>query len=208
MLYSLGFVAETGRFVGDGDALSTIFLLAFVPCFLLFVFRFSFLFFVFLHPGMFIFSVPLRLCSSHLLLSASTVFYCKCSFCLCHLYPTPSRNSFVFFIRLFFFFFFRSSYFSGGVFFLLCSRTRYATTWFAYLDSSAFGFSVLLSDHRILGRTLGVLLMLGRKNGLMWYAVTSGVLCEASFGSSRYSPPLRSQNGRLAAVFTVDQREA
>ena len=30
--------------------------------------------------------------------------------------------------------FFRSSYFSGDVF-LLCSRTRYASTWFAYLDS-------------------------------------------------------------------------
>ena len=38
-------------------------------------------------------------------------------------------------------FFFRSSYFSGGVF-LLCSRTRYASTWFAYLDSSACGFSL------------------------------------------------------------------
>ena len=28
------------------------------------------------------------------------VFYSTCSFCLCHLYPTPSRNSFVF-IRVF-----------------------------------------------------------------------------------------------------------
>ena len=57
-----------------GNALSTIFLLAFGPCFLLFVFRFSFLTFLifFLHPGMVIFFVSLRLCSSHLLLSAST----------------------------------------------------------------------------------------------------------------------------------------
>ena len=61
-----------------GDALSTIFLLVFVPCFLLFVFRFSFTCISFLlfslHPGMFIFFVSLRLCSSHLLLSASTYF--------------------------------------------------------------------------------------------------------------------------------------
>ena len=163
--------SRDGNICCYGDALSTIFLLAFVPCFLLFVFRFSFLFFVFLHPGMFIFSVPLRLCSSHLLLSASTVFYCKCSFCLCHLYPTPSRNSFVFFIRLFFFFFFRSSYFSGGVFFLLCSRTRYATTWFAYLDSSAFGFSVSHPHNLYLSRMnqeghWGYCWV--EKNGLMW----------------------------------------
>ena len=41
----LGFLAETGRFVTLRDALSTIFLLAFVPCFLLVVFRFSFLYF-------------------------------------------------------------------------------------------------------------------------------------------------------------------
>ena len=40
--------------------------------------------------------------------------------------------------------FFRSSYFSGDVF-LLCSRTRYASTLFAYLDSLAtFGFSLSL----------------------------------------------------------------
>ena len=38
-----------------------------------------------------------------------------CSFCLlCHFYPTPSRNSFIF---CSFCFVFRSSYFSGGVFF-------------------------------------------------------------------------------------------
>ena len=44
----------------------------------------------------------------YLLLSASTHFiYSTCSFCLCELYPTPSRNSLVF-IRLVCFF--RSSY--------------------------------------------------------------------------------------------------
>ena len=65
-------------------------------------------------------------------------FYSTCSFCLCDLYPAPSRNSLVF-IRLVCFF--RSSYF--GWRFLLCSRTRYASTWFAYLDSLArLGFSL------------------------------------------------------------------
>ena len=81
-------------------------LLAFVPCFLLFVFLFFLFLFFSLHPGMFIFFVSLRLCSSHLLLSASTskyVFYNARSFCLCHLYPNPSRNSLVFlFVQHFF----------------------------------------------------------------------------------------------------------
>ena len=75
------------------------------------------------------------------------VSYSTCSFCLCHLYPTPSRNSLVF-VR--FVLFFRSSYFSGGVF-LLCSRTRYASTWCAYVDSLAtfVFFSVSVCDHII-----------------------------------------------------------
>ena len=78
-----------------GDALSTIFLLA-CFCALLPTFRFSFLPFLIFFPasryvGMFVFVVFLRLCSSHLLLS-KYVFYSTCSFCLCHLYPTPSRE--------------------------------------------------------------------------------------------------------------------
>ena len=66
------------------DALSTIFLLlCLASYFSFFVFLFSFFFFS-LHPGMFIFFVSLRLCSSHLLPSESTylVFYNTCSFCL------------------------------------------------------------------------------------------------------------------------------
>ena len=112
-----------------GDALSTIFLLVFVPCFLLFVFRFSFTCISFLlfslHPGMFIF-VSLRLCSSHLLLSASTYSIpgSTCSFCVCHLYPTPSRNSCGFLFVSFFCFVFSQLLFRGWRFFLLCSRTR------------------------------------------------------------------------------------
>ena len=133
----LGFVAEMGRFVAmETPWVRFSCLPAFVPCFLLFVFRFSFLSFLifFLHPGMFTLFVSLRLCSSHLRLSASTYyFYNTCSFCLCHLHPTPSRNSMVFFYSSSIFF--RSSYFSGDVFFSLRSRTRYASTWFAYLDS-------------------------------------------------------------------------
>ena len=67
--------SRDGKICCYGDALSTIYcLLAFVPCFLLFVFRFYFPSFVvfFLYPGIYIFLVSLRLCTSHLLLSAST----------------------------------------------------------------------------------------------------------------------------------------
>ena len=75
---------------------------------------FVFLFFsyFFLHPGMFISFVSLRLFSSHLLLSVSTYFIVRVLSACCVIYPTPSRNSFVFYA-----FFFRSSYFSGGVLF-------------------------------------------------------------------------------------------
>ena len=34
------------------------------------------------------------------------VFYSTCSFCLCHLYPTPSRNYYYFFLFVWYFFFF------------------------------------------------------------------------------------------------------
>ena len=100
--------SRDGKICCHGDALSTIFLLA-CFCSLLPTFRFSFFssYFFPLHPGMFIFFVSLRLCSIHLRLSASAylVFYSTCSFCLlCHLCPTPSRNSFVFY--------------SSGIFFL------------------------------------------------------------------------------------------
>ena len=61
--------SRDGKIYCHRDALSTLFLLAFVPC-LLFLFRFSYFFSP--HPGMFIFFVSLRLCSSHLILSAST----------------------------------------------------------------------------------------------------------------------------------------
>ena len=69
--------SRDGNICWYGDALSAIFLLA-CFCVLLLDFRcsFSFLCFLsfFLYPGMFIFFVSLRLCSSHLLLSASTYF--------------------------------------------------------------------------------------------------------------------------------------
>ena len=45
-------------------------------------------------------------------------FDSACSFCLCHLYPTPSRNSLIF-IRLVFVFF--VALISGGVFFVVLS---------------------------------------------------------------------------------------
>ena len=69
------------------------------------------------------------------------VFCSTYSFCLCHLYPTPSRNYFVVFIHPRFVWFF-VALISRVAFFLLCSRTLYAGTWLAYLDSWAFGFSL------------------------------------------------------------------
>ena len=81
--------SRDGKICRFGDALSTICLLAFVPCFLLFVDLFFLSLFFSCVPICLYFSVPLRLCSSHLLLSASTYFYGTCSFCLYHLDPTP-----------------------------------------------------------------------------------------------------------------------
>ena len=117
-----GFVAETGRFCCYGDALSTIFLL---PCFcaLLPTFRFSFIFslfsYFFLHPGMFIFFVSLRLCSSRLLLSASTYFIVRVLSACCVICTLLHLGILLFFYS--FSIFFRSSYFSGGVFFVVLS---------------------------------------------------------------------------------------
>ena len=91
-----------------------------------------------LHPGMFLSLCPSSVQQPSVTLS-KYAFYSTCSFCLCHLHPTPSRNSLVF-IRLVFVFF--VALISGGIF-LLCSRTLYASTWFAYLDSLArLGFSL------------------------------------------------------------------
>ena len=120
---------------------------------------------------MLLFFVSLRLCSSHLLLSASTYFIVRvlsaCAICI-----LPHLGILLFFIRLVFFFF--VALISRVAFFLLCSRTRYASTWFAYLDSSAFVFSLSLWPQNLYlskdesRRTLRLLLMSGRKNGLMW----------------------------------------
>ena len=112
--------SRDGKICCYGDALSTIFLLAFfVPCFLLSVFRYFFLFFFFsLHPGMFIFFVSLRLCSSHLLLSASTHFIVRV-LSACVICTLPHLGIILFYIRLVSFF--RGLYFSGGVFFVVLS---------------------------------------------------------------------------------------
>ena len=103
----LGFVAETGKFVAMGDALSTISLLA-CFCALLPIFLFSFFFsffsyYFFLHPGLFIFFVSLRLCSSHLLLSASTYFIVRV-LSACVICTLPHLGIILFIIRLVFFF--------------------------------------------------------------------------------------------------------
>ena len=86
-------------------------------CTLLPTFLFFFSYFCSLHPGMFIFSVFLRLWSSHLLLSASTYFIVRVlSACVICILPHLGNTSI--FIRLVFS---RSSYFSGGVFCCCCA---------------------------------------------------------------------------------------
>ena len=90
--------SRDGKICCYGDALSTIFLRAFVPCFLLFVFLF-FLSFS-LHPGMVVFFVSLRLCSSRLLLSASTCFMVHV-LSACVICTLPHLEFFRFFVRLY-----------------------------------------------------------------------------------------------------------
>ena len=104
-----------GKICCYGDALNTIFLLA-CFCPLLPTFCFSFIFFLifFLHPGMVIFFVSLRLCSSHLLLLSASTYFIVRVFSACVICTLPHFGILLFFIRLVFF---RSSYFSGGVFF-------------------------------------------------------------------------------------------
>ena len=87
-------------------------LLAFVPCFLLFVFRFPFF-----STWYFFSFIPVCLSSSCPFVCAAAICYSQqgriivvyinstCSFCstMCHLYPTPSQNSFVFIRSVLFF---------------------------------------------------------------------------------------------------------
>ena len=75
-----------GKICCYGDALSTIFLL---DCALLPTFHSSFFFFFLV-----IIFVPSSVQQSATL--SKYVFYSTCSFCWCHLYPTPSRSSFLF----------------------------------------------------------------------------------------------------------------
>ena len=98
------------------------------------------------------------------------VFLSTCSFRLCHLYPTPSRSSYI----LNRFDFFRSSYSSGGDFFCVLSYSvRYQLICLLSFLSDAWFFSLSLTTEFVYlqdeesGRTLGVLLMLVKKNGLV-----------------------------------------
>ena len=146
--------------------------IAFLPCFLHFIFS----------PAW-----------SRYVFSSSCCFVCAAAAVIC--YCTLSKNLIVRVILscvICILFHLRSTRFfhSSSVFFvvpisrvtssLLCSRTRYSinSTWFDYIDSLATnGFSVSLfvttkfvslQDEES-GKTLGVLLMsLGRKNGWEW----------------------------------------
>ena len=111
-------------------------LLCLASCFLYFVFLFfRFFYLFFLHQFMFIFFVSLRLCSRHMLLSASTYFIVRVlSACVSFTLPHLGILLFSYSCRIFLVAPFCL------VAFLLCSRTRYTSTWFVYVDSLAFGF--------------------------------------------------------------------
>ena len=68
------------------------------------VFGYCFVFFFFLHSGMFSFFVSLRLCSSHLVLTASTYFIVRVISACCVICTLPQLRILLFFIRFFFFF--------------------------------------------------------------------------------------------------------
>ena len=104
--------SKDGKIGFYGDALSTNFLFALAPCFLFFFFIFLFFSYVFLASRyVYLLRVPSSVQQPSATLS-KYVFHSTCSFCLCHLYPYPSRNSFVLYS---FNIFFHSFYFSGGV---------------------------------------------------------------------------------------------
>ena len=96
---SLGFVAEAGRLLLwrrlEYDFLACL-LLYLASYFSFFVFHF-FLFLFFLPASRYVhlLRVPSSVQQPPATLS-KYVFYSTCSSCLCHLYPTSSRNSFVF----------------------------------------------------------------------------------------------------------------
>ena len=131
----IGFVAERREdFCCYGDALSTIFLLA---CFCALLPTFRFLFF----PFLFFSCNPVCLSSSCLFACAAICYSQQVRVLSACCVICTLRHLGILFVFYSLSIFFRSSYFSGGVF-LLCSRTRYASTCFAYLDSLAFGFSL------------------------------------------------------------------
>ena len=111
------FCSRDGKSCCYGDALSTMFLLAFF-CAVLPTFRFSsFLFFRFIFFPASRYVYIIRALSSVQQPSATLskyVIYSTCSFCLCHLYPTH-LGILLFFIRLVLFVCFRTSYVLSGV---------------------------------------------------------------------------------------------
>ena len=120
--------SNDGKICCYRNALSTIFLLH-CFCALLQTFRFSFFFSFF---SSFFPCISACLSPSCLIVCAAAICYSQqvrilqyVFFLLVSFAPHPIAEFFCFFFVSFFFF--RSSYFSGGVF-LLCSRTRHAST--------------------------------------------------------------------------------
>ena len=103
-----------------GDALSTSFSLAYVPCFLLHVFRFSFLIFFPASRYVYLLRVPSSVQQPSATLSKYLYVFIVCVLPACVICTLPHLGIPFVFVS-FFFFFFRSSYLSGGVFFVVLS---------------------------------------------------------------------------------------
>ena len=92
--------SRDGKICCYGDALRTIFFACLLLCLASYFSFFVFLFVLFIYffpASRYVYF--LRVTSSVQQPSATLskyVFYSRCSFCFCHLYPTPSRNTFFF----------------------------------------------------------------------------------------------------------------
>ena len=135
------FCSRDGKINCYGDALSTIFLLALkILCLASYFSIFVFLFLFFFPASRYVY-LP-RVPSSVQQPSATPskyVFYITCSFCSCHLYPTPSGNCFVFLFVQFFFVFFSQLLFLGWRF-CCCALA---------LGTLALGLPTLILQHLV-----------------------------------------------------------
>ena len=114
----------------------------FLACFcaLLPTFRFSFLFSYFFPASRYAYLLRVPSSVQQPPPTLASTYFLPRVLSACVIRTPPHLGIFLFFYSSGIIFF--VALISRVVFFLLCSRTRYASTWFAYLDSLALGFSL------------------------------------------------------------------